>query len=173
MICPNLEMIWAQSVDRQPIIGINGRLPWHLPEDLKHFQTMTINQVVIMGRKTWQSLPSRPLSRRLNIVLTSSSNRAAYSGAIVSSNLSTVINSYCGVSRKLIVIGGYELFLAAMPLASRLYVTEVDRSVYNPKAQLVYAPVIERQHWKVDSYHGWKQSPSTGTRYRILRYSRF
>lgn len=172
MIFPDLELIWAQSVDRQPVIGINNRLPWHLPEDLKYFQQMTTNQVVIMGRKTWQSLPSRPLRRRLNIVMTSSNDRRPFHGALISNDLTATLRSYSGVSRKLMVIGGYKLFLAAMPLANRLHVTEIGLSVGSQRGQLVYAPDIDRRYWKVDNYPSWQQSPTTGISYRFLSYSR-
>tara|TARA_Y100000590_G_scaffold415665_1_gene513750 strand:- start:1097 stop:1588 length:492 start_codon:yes stop_codon:yes gene_type:complete len=62
-----IHLIWAQ--DKNGGIGINGQLPWHIPEDLKNFKKITLDSVIIMGRKTWESLPIKPLPKRINIVL--------------------------------------------------------------------------------------------------------
>ena len=73
-----LHLIWAQ--DQNGGIGVNGELPWHVSEDLKQFKQLTLNSTIIMGRKTWDSLPVRPLSQRNNIVLSSTnqSNATTY-----------------------------------------------------------------------------------------------
>ena len=65
----DIHLIWAQ--DKNGSIGINGDLPWHIPQDLKNFKKITLNQVIVMGRKTWDSLKLKPLPKRRNIVLTS------------------------------------------------------------------------------------------------------
>lgn len=172
MIKPDLEMIWAQSTDQRPIIGLDGKLPWHLPEDLQYFQAKTANQVVIMGRKTWQSLPKRPLANRTNVVITSSSNQSAFPGAEISSYLPDVIRRHSGGGRRLMVIGGQQLFAAAMPHASRLWVTEVDLVVSSLGQQPVYAPPIDQRLWQVDTVTGWRLSLATGILYRFLSYRR-
>ena len=67
-----IHLIWAQDVKRG--IGTNGKLPWHIPEDLKNFKKITSNATIIMGRKTWDSLPVKPLPNRRNIVLSKTKN---------------------------------------------------------------------------------------------------
>lgn len=119
------ELVLIAALARNGIIGKDNRLPWHLPADLKHFKALTSGHAVIMGRKTWESLPPkfRPLPGRHNIVVT---RNAAYQadGASVASSLPAAIAAAPGPCA--FVIGGAELYAAAMPLAERLELTEID-----------------------------------------------
>lgn len=115
------------AVARNGVIGKGNRLLWHLPEDMRHFRETTRGKPVIMGRKTWESLPDsfRPLPGRLNIVV---SRNPSYQSpeALRASTLDEAI-SKAGHAEELFVIGGAELYRLAMPLADRLYLTEIDQ----------------------------------------------
>ena len=129
-----VNLIWAQARDAQgrPVIGKDGRMPWHLPEDLAHFKRTTLGHPVIMGRKTWDSLPPkfRPLPGRVNLVISSqaatrdilSQNRAQ-----PTQNLREAL-SICEQmgSPEVWVIGGAQIYAQALPLAHQLVVTEID-----------------------------------------------
>lgn len=122
---PKTILTLIAAVARNGVIGKDNRLPWHLPADLRHFKTLTTGHAVIMGRKTWESLPEkfRPLPGRQNIVIT---RNAAYSapGASVAASLPEAVAVATG--KEAFVIGGAELYKAALPLADRLQLTELD-----------------------------------------------
>jgi dihydrofolate reductase len=110
------------AMDRDRVIGAGGRLPWHIPEDLKRFRQLTLGHHVIMGRKTWQSI-GRALPGRTNIVLTRQPGFRA-EGVQVVSSLEDALRLAAG-DAEVFVIGGGELYAQALPLADRLYITEV------------------------------------------------
>ena len=118
-----LGLIYARA--RNGVIGKNNTLPWRLPEDLAHFKATTMGQPVIMGRKTWDSLPPkfRPLPGRLNIVVTRNRDWHA-EGAQVAHSVQEAL-ALCSSSTPW-VIGGAELYTLALPLAERVVVTEID-----------------------------------------------
>jgi dihydrofolate reductase len=119
-----INLIFARS--RNGVIGRDGTLPWHLPEDLAHFRRLTMKHPVLMGRKTWDSLPPkfRPLPGRRNLVLTRDAAWSA-AGAERVGSLDEALR-LCAEASELWVIGGVAVFAAAMPLAHRLAVTEID-----------------------------------------------
>lgn len=118
-----LNMIYARASNG--VIGHNNQLPWHLPEDLAHFKRLTHGWPVIMGRKTWDSLPPRfrPLPGRTNIVVTRQAGWQA-PGASVANSLQGAI-AQCGEVVQAWVIGGAQIYAAAEPLASRIEVTQI------------------------------------------------
>lgn len=123
-IYPNLALIVA--VARNGIIGCTnedgrGALPWHLPEDLKHFKETTSGHPIIMGRKTWESL-GRPLPNRRNMVITRQRDYAA-AGAEVFASLPEALTAVGDATA--FVIGGAELYRQALPLAATLIITEI------------------------------------------------
>ena len=119
-----IGLIWAQARGR--VIGKNGVMPWHLPEDLAHFKRVTLNHPVIMGRKTWDSIPPkfRPLPGRTNIVVTRQADWHE-KGAQCSSSLREALQQ-CENSNQVWVIGGAQIYAQALPLADELVVTEID-----------------------------------------------
>jgi len=119
-----LNLIFARA--RNGVIGKDNTLPWHLPEDLAHFKHTTLGQPVVMGRKTWESLPPkfRPLPGRTNIVVTRQTDWQAV-GAVVAHSLEEAMR-HCPDEAHVWVIGGAEVYAQAMPLASRAVVTEID-----------------------------------------------
>ncbi|MFO1278036.1 MAG: dihydrofolate reductase [Burkholderiaceae bacterium] len=121
---PNIHLIFARASNG--VIGRDGRLPWHLPEDLAHFKRTTLGCPVIMGRKTWDSLPPkfRPLPGRLNIVVTRQPHWQA-EGAVRAGSLAEALAA-CADNADAWVIGGAEIYAQALPLARSAVVTEID-----------------------------------------------
>ena len=120
-----INIIFARA--RNGVIGKDGQMPWHLPEDLAHFKQQTGGAPVLMGRKTWDSLPPRfrPLPGRRNIVITRQADWHAQ-GAERAASLSDAI-VLCAGAADIWVIGGGEIYAQAVPLAQRAVVTEIDR----------------------------------------------
>ena len=120
-----LHLIYARA--RNGVIGTNNQLPWHLPEDLAHFKRTTLGQPVIMGRKTWDSLPPRfrPLPGRLNIVVTRQTEWHA-EGAVRAGSIEDAMRQ-CLDAAEAWVIGGAEIYAQAVPLASSAVVTEIEQ----------------------------------------------
>ena len=127
---PIVAAIVAMDDDR--LIGNNGALPWHLPEDVKHFKALTSGHIVVMGRKTWESIPSkfRPLPGRTNIVI--SRNPAALSvpvGVLLASSPEGAIEMASELAQpgqKIWIIGGAEIYRSTLPLCTELHLTVVS-----------------------------------------------
>ncbi|SDI17704.1 dihydrofolate reductase [Propionivibrio dicarboxylicus] len=132
------------AVARQRVIGKDNALLWHLPEDMRYFRETTRGKPVIMGRKTWESLPEkfRPLPGRRNIVV---SRNAAYvaPGAELAGSLDAALAATQG-ENEVFVIGGEALYRLALPHADRLYLTEIERD-YDGDA---FFPEIIAQEWQ-------------------------
>lgn len=118
---PRVSVIAALARNR--VIGIDNRLPWRLPEDLAHFKALTLNHPILMGRKTFESL-GRPLPGRTNIVITRNPGYRR-DGCLVADSIPAAL-ALCGDAAEVFFIGGAELYAQAIPLADRLYLTEVD-----------------------------------------------
>ncbi len=121
---PHIGLIWAQARNR--VIGKDGVMPWHLPEDLAHFKRTTLDHSVIMGRRTWDSIPLkfRPLPGRRNIVVTRQEDWNE-NGAESCSNLGSALQK-CDQEAQVWVIGGAQMYAQALPLADELVVTHID-----------------------------------------------
>ncbi|MBS0500335.1 MAG: dihydrofolate reductase [Ottowia sp.] len=119
-----IGLIWAQA--RGGVIGRGGVMPWHLPEDLAHFKRVTLNHPVIMGRKTWDSIPPRfrPLPGRRNIVVTRQGDLNQI-GLEPASSLREALQ-LCENAEQVWIIGGAQIYAQALPLADELVVTEID-----------------------------------------------
>jgi len=156
-----LGLIWAQS--RGGVIGRDGTLPWHLPEDLARFRAVTTGATVVMGRRTWESLPERfrPLPGRRNVVLTRQPSYDA-PGAEVVANLTDALRLGDGGDGDgdIWVIGGAAVYRDALPLADRLAITDVDGDYDGG----VIAPEVGPE-W-TESARGEWQTSSTGVRFR-------
>jgi dihydrofolate reductase len=134
---PRLHLIYARAANG--VIGNNNTLPWHLPEDLAHFKRTTLGCPVIMGRKTWDSLPPkfRPLPGRLNIVVSRDPAWHA-AGALHASSIDAAL-ALCPPGSDAWVIGGAQIYAQALPLASSVVITEIDR-VFEGDA---FAPTLD------------------------------
>jgi dihydrofolate reductase len=117
------------AVARGGVIGRDGGLPWRLPEDMAHFREVTMGHPVVMGRRTWESLPHRfrPLPGRRNVVLTRNAKWSA-EGAERTGSLAAALELLADEER-ISIIGGGELFAAALPLVDELLLTEIDLDV--------------------------------------------
>lgn len=118
---PRVSVIAALAKNR--VIGIENRLPWRLPEDLAHFRALTLGHPVLMGRKTFESL-GRPLPGRSNVVITRNRDYRP-EGCLVAESIPAAL-ALCRDSDEVFFIGGAQLYAQAIPLADRLYLTEVD-----------------------------------------------
>jgi dihydrofolate reductase len=150
-----IGLVWAQSANG--VIGRDGTLPWHLPEDMARFRALTTGATVLMGRRTWESLPPRfrPLPGRRNLVL----SRTPREGAETFPDLP---NALAAVTGDVWVIGGEAVYRSALPFADRIEVTEI-RELFDGDT---HAPDVGR---RPDSVGAWQES-STGLHYRFLSW---
>ncbi|MBH1957537.1 dihydrofolate reductase [Polaromonas sp.] len=118
-----INLIYARAANG--VIGKNNAMPWHLPEDLAHFKRLTQGWPVIMGRKTWDSLPARfrPLPGRTNVVVTRQPDWIG-AGAKTAASLADAL-AQCSQSEEVWIIGGAQIYAQAEPLADRIEVTEI------------------------------------------------
>jgi dihydrofolate reductase len=135
-----VSLVYAQSSNG--IIGHNGGLPWHVPSDLKQFKAVTLGKPVVMGRKTWDSLPRKPLPGRLNIVVSRQSDYVA-AGAVVVTGVEAALQA-AGDVPEICVIGGAEIYKQFLPHASRIYLTEIDAVVVGDTP----APILDLSQWR-------------------------
>jgi dihydrofolate reductase len=158
-----LGLIWAQA--EGGVIGNEGSIPWHLPEDLAHFKATTMGSTVLMGRLTWESIPDRfrPLPGRRNLVLT----RQTDWEAVGAERVASIDEAIALTDTDLWVIGGAQVYAASLPLAERVVVTFVD-GVYTGDA---FAPVLGPGWRPVLADTGWLTS-STGLRYKLAAYEK-
>ena len=119
----NIHLIWAQ--EKEGGIGINNDLPWHISEDLKNFKKLTLNKPIIMGRKTWESLPFKPLPKRRNVVLSSQSVNNVECYTSVENCISGLVDEV-----DIFVIGGAQIYKAFYEHANHLHITIVDEKTF-------------------------------------------
>ena len=163
-VAPGTTRIYLiAAVARNGIIGAKGRLPWHLPEDLKHFRKVTLGHPVIMGRRTWESL-GKPLPGRENIVIT---RKAGYEapGASVAASLEAAV-ALCTGEPVAFVIGGAEIYAAALPLADGLVFTEIRRDFEGD----THFPEWDRTAWRVSQKE--THTSGEGVRFDFVLYER-
>ncbi len=157
-------IIAAVAADRG--IGRAGDLLWHISADLKHFKTLTTGSAVVMGRRTWESLPRRPLPGRLNIVVSRNPGYQA-DGAVVTDTLASAAQAAAAQGYEdIYIIGGGQIYTQAMPLADRLELTEIDATA--PDCD-TYFPAIDRAEWELTSSH---MGDDAGLSYRFNTYQR-
>ncbi len=149
---------------RNGVIGRAGGLPWHISSDLKRFKAITMGKPVVMGRKTWESLPKKPLAGRRNIVITRQADFKA-SGADVVASAEAAL-SLCAAEPEIAIIGGGEIYRLFWPLADRLYLTEVDIEI----AGDTWFPHVAEADWieRSREVHAPGANDSAGFTLRIL-----
>lgn len=149
MSIPKIALVVARA--RNGVIGHKGDLPWRLRSDLQRFKAITVGKPCLMGRKTWESLPLKPLPGRLNLVMTRDDSYEAdgmSKGALVCATLDEAIEIGRETAQEdgvdeICVIGGTALFEAALPRARRLYITEVDAA---PEGDAIF-PAFDETAW--------------------------
>lgn len=117
------EIVLVVAAAENGVIGKDGAIPWRISDDLKRFKALTMGHTVVMGRKTWDSLPRKPLPGRTNVVVTRQKDWHA-EGAITAGSLGAAT---AGTSGTVMVIGGGEIYAAALPMATRIELTEVHQ----------------------------------------------
>ena len=171
---PVIGMIWAQTLDG--VIGRDGGMPWHLPEDLAHFKASTLGHPVVMGRRTWESFPEafRPLPGRKNIVISSREGLAAElepAGAVVVPSLEAALETAEGSDGgdRIWIVGGSQVYADAEPLADVAIVTvintETDGDSYAPRLgpDWTFSGVSPAQDW---------YTSANGLQYRFALWTR-
>lgn len=148
---PYFTFVWAE--DEKGLIGREGTLPWHLPNEMKYFVKVTTGDVVVMGRKTYESIPNRPLKNRVNIVLTRDETYEA-PGAIVCHTKEEIMEVVKDIEKPIHIIGGTSLFDMFMDEVNVLYRTVVyetfEGDTYMPKIDYKYFRVFESKEGTVD-----------------------
>ncbi|WP_145010428.1 dihydrofolate reductase [Pseudomonas oryzihabitans] len=146
----SLPLSLIVAVADNGVIGIDNRLPWHLPAELKYFKAVTLGKPLVMGRKTWDSL-GRPLPGRLNLVVSRQTDLHA-EGAEVRASLATALERAAAWAEEreaseIMLIGGAQLFAEALPVAQRLYLTRVALA---PEGD-VFFPDWQESDWQLVS----------------------
>ncbi len=160
------EIVIIVAVAKNRVIGKDNTLIWHIPEDMAHFRTLTAGQTVIMGRKTWESLPPRfrPLPGRRNIVISRQADYDA-AGAELADSLENALQ-LASTDALAFVIGGEQIYRQAMNVADRLEITEVDLA---PEGD-AWFPEIDAVDWQEVQ----KNTPpsQSGTGFSFVTYRR-
>jgi len=159
----NTRVYLIAAVARNGVIGARGKLPWHLPEDLKHFKKLTLGHPVIMGRRTWESL-GKPLPGRENIVVSRKPGFEA-PGASVASSVAGAV-ALCAGEPLAFVIGGAELYAATLSLADGLVLTEIDVD-YEGDTRF---PDWDRKAWRATQKE--THTSEKGVRFDFVLYER-
>ena len=158
-----LALIVARA--RNGVIGRDNALPWRLPEDLAFFKRTTMGHPIIMGRKTWESI-GRPLPGRRNLVVTHDPRWKA-AGAERAGSIGGAVSA-CRAAPQAFVIGGAQLYAAALPLADELFVTEIDRDIDGD----TYLPVVDAAQWIETSREPQPPGGPDGLPFAFVHYAR-
>ena len=139
------------AFDENRLIGKNNSLPWHLPADLKHFKNITMGHHMIMGRRTYESI-GKPLPGRVSVIVTRQKNFMADS-CVIFHSLNEAIQ-YCENQNEVFIIGGAQIFECAMPLATRLYITQIHHAfegdTWFPEINITEWKLVLRQDYDAD-----------------------
>ena len=160
---PRLALIVAMARNR--VIGAGGKIPWHLPGELKMFKAITMGHPIIMGRKTWESI-GRLLPGRTTVIVT---RQRGYhiQGAIVAASLDAAIAA-CGATDEIFVIGGAELYAAALPGADRIYLTVVDADIEGDTLM----PQFDLAQWRKQSSRAYSADGKNPYNYTLEVFDR-
>ncbi|MBS1198013.1 MAG: dihydrofolate reductase [Proteobacteria bacterium] len=160
------KIILIAAVARNRVIGRDNQLIWHLPEDMAYFKAATAGHTVLMGRKTWDSLPPRfrPLPGRRNIVLTRQSDFIAEGAEIFDSLPAALVRM--AADEVVFVIGGADLYAQTLSLAERLMLTEIE---LEPEGDALFPPVSQQDWRELERIPGLS---ADGTRFFFVTYGR-
>lgn len=150
------------AISQNNCIGKNNTLPWHIPEDFKRMQQLTMGKVLIMGRKTWESIPPqrRPLPGRTNVVITREPKESFPSGVKIYPTIAEAMAAHQG--EEIIGFGGQKIFAEMLPLADKLEITHVRQTVDNCGA---FFPPIDPAVWQA----AWREAHDG---FEFVRYVR-
>lgn len=157
------------AVSKNNVIGIDNTIPWYIAEDMLYFRRQTLGKFVVMGRRTFESLNSRPLLYRKNIVLSRDASFMAAEPVLTSRNVTEVLH-HVPYNEELMVIGGGQVYREFMPLATRLLITRVEAEVPGD----AYFPEVDPVQWEcvwVELHDPDKQNPYPYGFYEYYRIS--
>ncbi len=159
-----ISLVYA--ISSNGVIGNEGGLPWHVPSDLQHFKAVTFGKPVIMGRKTWESLPKKPLPGRPNIVVSRKTGFLA-EGATVIANVDLAVAA-AGTAPEVCVIGGAELFKAFLPKAGRIYLTRIFADVEGD----TFMAELSADEWLQVEHHKHLKGEKDSAAFETMTYER-
>ena len=157
------------AVSNDLVIGVDNDLPWNLKDDLAHFKKYTLNKIIIMGRKTFESI-GRPLPNRINYVI--SRTVKEIDGANVFDNLEDAMlaaekhNDEMGIINEIVIIGGGYLFKETLPVMNKLVITKVDCNVLGD----IYYPKVEMENWKLVNSESYTKNLDNDYDFKIEEY---
>lgn len=166
----NFSIIVAMANNRA--IGVDNKLLWHLPNDLKHFKNMTMDKPIVMGRKTFESI-GRPLPGRLNVVITrdteiiSKYSKFDSTDLIFFSDIPKVLDYFQGSDKEVMIIGGGEIYKQFIDKANKIYLTQVDTDIEGD----VYFPELE-PHWQVLSQQSHSKDDKHKYNYQFIELAK-
>ena len=159
------------AVSNDLVIGVDNDLPWNLKDDLAHFKKYTLNKIIIMGRKTFESI-GRPLPNRINYVV--SRTVKEIDGAHVFDNLENAMhaaekyNHEMGIVNEIVIIGGGYLFKETLPVMNKPVITKVDCNVLGD----IYYPKIEMENWKLVNSESYTKNSNNDYDFKIEEYEK-
>ena len=159
------------AVSNDLVIGVDNDLPWNLKDDLAHFKKYTLNKIIIMGRKTFESI-GRPLPKRINYVISRTVKQI--DGAYVFDNLEDAMvaaekhNNDMGIVNEIVIIGGGYLFKETLPVMNKLVITKVDCNVLGD----IYYPKVEMENWKLVSSESYSKNSDNDYDFKIEEYEK-
>ena len=159
------------AVSNDLVIGVDNDLPWNLKDDLAHFKKYTLNKIIIMGRKTFESI-GRPLPNRINYVISRTVKQI--DGAYVFDNLDDAMvaadkhNNDMGIVNEIVIIGGGYLFKETLPVMNKLVITKVDCNVLGD----IYYPKVEMENWKLVNSESYSKNSDNDYDFKIEEYEK-
>ena len=159
------------AVSNDLVIGVDNDLPWNLKDDLAHFKKYTLNKIIIMGRKTFESI-GRPLPNRINYVISTTVQKI--DGAHVFDNLEDAMlaaekhNNDMGIVNEIVIIGGGYLFKETLPVMNKLVITKVDCNVLGD----IYYPKVEMENWKLINSNSYSKNSDNDYDFKIEEYEK-
>jgi dihydrofolate reductase len=136
------------AMDKNQGIGLNNKLPWHLPADLRYFKRVTEHNIIVMGRKTWESIGCKPLPNRSNVVLTRDGlmkDYKKYRDCATLSSADIVINTINDEEKEIFIIGGNSVYTQFLPYADNLFITEINHEFEVDS----YFPEYDKSEWRL------------------------
>lgn len=159
-----ISLVLAQADNG--VIGANNAIPWRIPEDMKRFKAITMGKPIVMGRKTWDSFPKRPLPGRTNIVITRDANWRADGAVVVHSLDAALAKARAENPEEIAVIGGAEIYKLALPHAHRIHLTEVHLDAEGDVSLPAFDPAQWRETERED------HTTTDGLRYSYVNLQR-
>ena len=159
------------AVSNDLVIRVDNDLPWNLKDDLAHFKKYTLNKIIIMGRKTFESI-GRPLPNRINYVISRTVKQI--DGAYVFDNLDDAMvaaekhNNDMGIVNEIVIIGGGYLFKETLPVMNKLVITKVDCNVLGD----IYYPKVEMENWKLVNSESYSKNSDNDYDFKIEEYEK-